>query len=817
MNDAPVPTSTTATLSQINEDATTNAGQLVSSFLASTDVDTGALAGVAITSLNAGNGTWQYSLDGGTTWVDVGPISESSSLLLKSTDAVRFLPNGIDGTTASFSYRAWDQSSGTAGTKVSTLSNGNETAYSSAVAIATIDVTAVNDAPLAGNDSATSSDGGAVLINVLANDTDPDGGSLSIASFTTGTHGTVSLQSNQILYIPNDGFEGTDAFTYTISDGQGGTAVGNVSVTVGSSSPSPTSTVSVSFRQDTNGYTGTTDTGIYQGKPALTFGDAFVLAPQASSGYKMQALLGFNDLFGTGPGQIPVGATIVSATVTLHLTNTSADGGTIYPMLASWTESSTWNSLGSGVQMGTEATTANAVSVGSVALGARTFDVTGSVAAWATAGSTSAAQNAANKGWLFEPSSTDAWDFMSSESLLKPTLVVTYIPAGSPAPTTTLPTVSISAPTTQLENAGKMTFTLTLSQASTEAITVNFATADGTAKAGADYVASTGSVTFAAGQTSKQIDVVLANDSVAERLESFAVQVTSATNAKVGTATATGRINDDDAGTTSMPALNASVVANRPLSDPTIYKDGSGKYGISDPSGIAYIPGLNQFFIVDSEHDESPFYSAINMFALRPDGSYVRNYSLTSFTKEPTGVAYNPNNGYLYFADDDRQGISWATVENPSVSLGFIDTRRLGFIDTEDLKIDPLTGNIHVLDGARKQIIELKADGTFVDSIRLPSIMPDAEALAYDPQHDLFFVGSAYSRNIWVIDREGNIEATISVLAGVSGLKLKGFELAPSSNPNDGSTLSLYAVDYGQDQVNDGRLWEISLGSDWFM
>src|SRR5205085_798176 len=69
--------------------------------------------------------------------------------------------------------------------------------------------------------------------DLLANDRDPDGGTLSIASLTNATHGTVAIQSGKVLYTPTTGYLGADSFTYTLSDGQGGTSVGTVSVTVG--------------------------------------------------------------------------------------------------------------------------------------------------------------------------------------------------------------------------------------------------------------------------------------------------------------------------------------------------------------------------------------------------------------------------------------------------------------------------------------------------------------------------------------------------------------------------------------------------------
>jgi hypothetical protein len=460
------------------------------------------------------------------------------------------------------------------------------------------------------------------------------------------------------------------------------------------------------------------------------------------------------------------------------------------------------------------------VAIGAATVGVHSYDVTASVQNWVAAGTTSAAENSANHGWVFNLTGADFWNFTSNEGDVKPVLSVTYVPAGSAAPAS-MPNVSISAPPSnvpQMENNGKITFTVSLDHAATQAVTVNYATADGTAKAASDYLTTTGSLTFQPGETSKTFDVLLRNDTVAERVEGFTAQITSATNAVIKTATADAHITDDDVGTVPMAPINASIVASYNLANGSVYLDGSGgTYGIGDPSGIAYIPSLGQLFIADSEHDETPYNSAINMFALNPDGSFVRNYSLESYTKEDTGLAYDPNNGYLYISDDSKAGVFWVDPLNPTVKLGFFDTKLLGYQDTEDLKIDPLTGHIHELDGELMQMIELTTTGQFVDSVPLPSVMKDAEALAYDPRHDVYFVSSGHetNHNIYVIDSLGDLLATISVLSPYSGVKIKGLELAPSSDPNDGNQLSLYVADYGSDQVNDGRLWEIHLGSDW--
>ncbi|WP_120967548.1 Ig-like domain-containing protein [Comamonas sp. lk] len=151
VNDAPVLTSASPTLLGLTDGQINNPGVLVSSLYSTnyTDVDTGAIKGIAITSLSAGNGSWQYSLDG-TTWNNVGVVTVSSALLLRSSDHVRFVPDGVNGTTADFTFRAWDQTgitNGMQGTKANASAAGGNTAFSTGLNTASITVTAVNDAP----------------------------------------------------------------------------------------------------------------------------------------------------------------------------------------------------------------------------------------------------------------------------------------------------------------------------------------------------------------------------------------------------------------------------------------------------------------------------------------------------------------------------------------------------------------------------------------------------------------------------------------------------------------------------------------------
>ncbi|MCC9656619.1 cadherin domain-containing protein [Rhodopirellula halodulae] len=158
INDAPeLDNSGTPTVTSITEDQINNGGMTVADLLATgaggdpiSDVD-GDPDGIAITGRTNGNGQWEYSINGGTNWNAIGSVSDSNARLLRSTDLVRFNPDGENGITQTITFRAWDQSSGTAGTFADTTTNGGTTAFSSASETAQITVSDVNDAPVLDN------------------------------------------------------------------------------------------------------------------------------------------------------------------------------------------------------------------------------------------------------------------------------------------------------------------------------------------------------------------------------------------------------------------------------------------------------------------------------------------------------------------------------------------------------------------------------------------------------------------------------------------------------------------------------------------
>ena len=110
------------------------------------------------------------------------------------------------------------------------------------------------------------------------------------------------------------------------------------------------------------------------------------------------------------------------------------------------------------------------------------------------------------------------------------------------------PSVSINDVTVTEGNTGttNATFTLSLSAAYTQDVTVHWSTADGTATAGSDYQAASGTLTIPAGQTTGTITVLVNGDRVAEPNETFVVNLSAPANASIADGKGVGTIVDDE-------------------------------------------------------------------------------------------------------------------------------------------------------------------------------------------------------------------------------------------------------------------------------
>ena len=238
------------------EDPASNSGTLVSSLISGkvTDADSGALSGIAVSAVDNSNGAWQYSTNGGSTWNNFGSPTNATARLL-AADAntyVRFVPNANwNGTVAGgITFRAWDQTSGTAGSTADTSTNGGSTPFSTATASGSITVTSVNDAPGGTNNTVTTledtqytfaavdfgftdpNDSPANNLTAVKISTIPGAGTLALSGVAVTAGQTVSvanIAAGNLKFTPAANANGAAyaAFTFQVQD-DGGTANGGV-------------------------------------------------------------------------------------------------------------------------------------------------------------------------------------------------------------------------------------------------------------------------------------------------------------------------------------------------------------------------------------------------------------------------------------------------------------------------------------------------------------------------------------------------------------------------------------------------------------
>ncbi len=124
-----------------------------------------------------------------------------------------------------------------------------------------------------------------------------------------------------------------------------------------------------------------------------------------------------------------------------------------------------------------------------------------------------------------------------------------------------LPTISVDDPVVD-EDAGTVTFILTLSAVPVLPVQVDYATADGTAQADSDYVAEASTANFAIGQTQTTVTVDLTDDSLVEGPEGFTLNLSNPVNATIADGSGAATINDDDTAPVIAPNQSFSVDEN---------------------------------------------------------------------------------------------------------------------------------------------------------------------------------------------------------------------------------------------------------------
>ncbi|MBF2026304.1 MAG: tandem-95 repeat protein, partial [Oscillatoriales cyanobacterium C42_A2020_001] len=491
-------------------------------------------------------------------------VTSNGALTLNPNGSFTYTPNSGFIGTDSFTYRT------------------NDGSLNSGLATVTISVTGTtNTPPIAGNDTASGNEDTAINGNVLSNDGDPDGNTPLSATVVAGpSSGALSLNPDGTFsYTPNANFNGTDTFTYLNRDALG--AVSNTATVVLTVNPvndapsfvvganqsaiagSGMQTVSnwaTGFNPGAANETGQTIAGytvvsnsnpsIFAAAPSINSAGTLTYTPATTVANATSAIIGVQvqDTGGTASGGTDLSTTqfftvTVTPQATLSIAGVSqaegSNGNTPYNFTVSL----------------------SAASSQTVSVNYATTDGTAKV--------TDNDYVAANGTLVFLPGETSKvisvmgigdTKLEANETftvnLSAPTnaALSTASATGTITNDDTQPTIRITGSNQAEGNVGqpRFIFTVSLSNPSSQTVSVNYTTEDGTATtADSDYLAASGTVIFAPGETSKTIAVDVISDKKVEPSETFSVKLSNPSNGAIATANAFSTIVNDDNATIS--------------------------------------------------------------------------------------------------------------------------------------------------------------------------------------------------------------------------------------------------------------------------
>jgi len=243
----------------------------------------------------------------------------------------------------------------------------------------------------------------------------------------------------------------------------------------------------------------------------------------------------------------------------------------------------------------------------------------------------------------------------------------------------------------------------------------------------------------------------------------------------------------------------------------------------SDPTAILLLPAPNRFLIADSEIEEIPEFQGANLFYMSIAGSLTLTATTTSFSDEPTGLAYNPANQYLYIADDVDNRIYEMQGPGPDGIYGTNDepltsflTTAIGSSDPEGLEFATIGGIDHLflVDGTNNTVYIMQPgpNGIFngggddvISSFDSEGIgITSIEGIAYNPANQSLFLAGTPKVRLAEVSLTGQL---IRLLDTSNALpeKPSGLDFGPGATP------SLYMTDRVIDNVNDGKIYEFQL------
>jgi hypothetical protein len=532
------------------------------------DVDAG--IGDLTVTLTGVNGTIKLPTTGGLT-----TISGNNSATVILTGSLSAINAALDGLTFQPAANANSRDSGTISLTISTNDNGNTGGATVTPLTDTdtipINVIAVNDVPVAVNQTIQTAVGTSKQIILQA--TDPDLGDNSTFLITTQPqHGTLSLitNGNQVVYTPTPGYVGPDSFQFTDSDAVSTSTPGVITVNVVPTVPLVVGFPDIVTVEGNSGQHNAVFT-ITLSQPAafpttIDYSTSDISATAASGDYvATSSTVSFGIGEQTKTISVPIQGDIQdepNETFAVNLSN-----GVNVVLLDTQAIGTIQNDDGLSIgdataEEGDTGTTTFTFPVHLSSPSAQIVTVNYSTSN-GTAVSPSDYTAIPNGSLTFSPGEVDKTISVTVKGdLLNEQDETFFVTLSSPNGSSLgksvgvgtilnddpLPSVSINDVSIAEGNSGTkvMTFLATLSQASGQTVTADYATSDNTATNGTDYLAAIGSISFPPGVTSVPVTVTIIGDQVFEPDETFTVTLSNIQGAQAGDLQGIGTIVNDD-------------------------------------------------------------------------------------------------------------------------------------------------------------------------------------------------------------------------------------------------------------------------------
>jgi hypothetical protein len=255
------------------------------------------------------------------------------------------------------------------------------------------------------------------------------------------------------------------------------------------------------------------------------------------------------------------------------------------------------------------------------------------------------------------------------------------------------PEITINDPASVSESAANATFTVTLSTASTLTVTVNYSTADGTATAGADYQSTSGTLTFAPGETTKSINVPIINDTMDEPSETFFVNLTNASNSVILDNQGQGTITDNDAAPTISINDTSVTEGNSGTTNATFNVTLSAASGFTVTVNYATADGTAT---AGSDYQSTSGTLTFNpgqttqtiLVPVNGDTTFEQDETFVVNLTTPTNATFSDSQGQATITNDDEAPpVPAISIDNVSVTEGNSGTQLASF--TVSLSMTP--------------------------------------------------------------------------------------------------------------------------------